>query len=216
MSVSRRGNELHKYDPRESDAHMVNPYPKGFTKVDLPEARSGAWRIEKFTPGADLGLYNLRLIRDGLSDRIVPPGTYTRLVHDSMGTMMSDTPAEAKEHLPFYKHAHGRILVNGLGLAFAIKAVLAKPEPDWIGTITVVEKDRHVIKLLKPFTDLHPQITVVHADALGYKPKGNFDCVWHDIWLDINADNKKEMAALMRKYRDRTSWQGCWSAEYLT
>lgn len=207
-----RRNELHRINLDNGD-HYKNDYPKGFVKVDIPEGKSGDWQVQRFTlTKDDVGLQNLRLIRDGMWRRIVPPGTYTRLVC-GRDTVMSDTPAEAIEHQHLYARATGSVLLNGLGLGFALKALLTKPD---VLHVTVIENSPDVIKLVKPsITD--KRVTIIEADALEWRPARGvkFNVVWHDIWNDICEDNKAEMEKLKRSYARRTKWQACWSAEYL-
>jgi len=203
-------NALGQIDLKAGD-HLVNPYPKGFSKIDLKPGKSGEWSVEKFTVSRDaVGLYNLRLIRDGRRDRVVPPGDYTRLVHNRI-IVMSDTPAEAHEHTPLYKAATGNVLINGLGIGFGLQAVLSKPA---VKSVIVVEKSKDVIKLVgRQIKD--PRVTVINADAFEYQPDCKYDVVWHDIWNEIDEDNKPQMLTLRKKYARRAKWQGFWSANYL-
>ena len=198
----------------ESGDHLRNPYPLGFEPVTIPESTSNAWSVQRFTvTQKDVALHNLRLIRDGQMRCIVPPGTYTRLVHVGEGVVMSDTPAEAHEHRRLYNIAEGRVLLNGLGLGFALSALLRKPE---VEQITIIERSTDVIKLVAPsFTG--QRVTIIEADALEWRPKKGvgFNVVWHDIWTDISDDNKVEMTRLRRAYARRCGWQACWSSEYL-
>lgn len=214
-----------------NEDHLKNPYPKGFEKVDIPEGVSGPWAVQKFEATREgVGLFNLRLIRDGEGHRIVPPGRYTRLVyrHDPKNkhkddVVMSDTPAEAHEHLKAYLMAKGNMLVNGLGLGFFLKAILAKNDPikhTWaVKSVTVVEKSRDVIKLVGPSFKNDPRVKIVRADAFKYEPVppkgGKFDYVWHDIWTNASSEQADEHATLRRKYGRICKAQGCWGSEYL-
>jgi hypothetical protein len=197
----------------DEDEHMRNPYTPGFERVTIPEGKSGKWSVVRYTvTRADLGIYNLRLIRDRQAQRILPPGTYTRLQRGG-ACVMSDTPAESHEHARLLRAAKGRILLNGLGLGFCLAAILRKPGVD---AVTVIEKSADVLALVQPhITD--PRVTIVHADALEWRPaKGvRFDVVWHDIWTDVlNSDDKPEVTKLRRAYGPRCDWQSCWSEEY--
>lgn len=204
---------LDQISVKRSDEYMSNPYPKGFQQVDVPEGTSGEWKVVKYTvTDSDLGIYNLRLIRDGQYQRILPPGSYTRLTQ-GRETVMSDTPAEAHEHFRLYHAAKGRVLLNGLGLGFGLAAILRKPE---VTSVTVIEKSEDVIKLVAPSIK-DPRVDIIHADALEWTPpKGvRYDVVWHDIWTNImNSDDKPTATKLRRKYARKTDWQSCWSEEY--
>jgi hypothetical protein len=193
--------------------HMRNPYPRGFSKVRLPEGTSGDWSIVRYEATEDeLSLFNLRLIRDGMYQRIVPPGEYTKLCNGS-AVVMSDTPAEAHEHSRLWSHAQGSVLLNGLGLGFALSALLKHKE---VSEITVIEKSSDVIALVEPHIR-NSRVTVINADAMEWRPKRGswFDTVWHDIWTNICQDNKQQMTALRRAYARRCGWQSCWSEEYM-
>lgn len=197
----------------ERGDHLNNPYPTGFGPVNVLEGQSREWVVRRFTVDqTSAAMFNLRLIRDGQSHRIVPPGEYTRLCHRQT-VVMSDTPAEAHEHTRLYHKAKGRVLFNGLGLGFCLAAILRKPE---VEHVTVIEQSSDVIKLVAP-SIIDTRVEIIHADALEWRPaKGQrFDCVWHDIWPDICDDNKVQMTKLRRAYARRTDWQDCWSSEYL-
>lgn len=198
----------------KSNQHMVNPYPEGFAPLDTPEGVSGNWKVQRYTvTDKDLGIYNLRLIRDGQYRRILPPGTYTRLLCGS-ATVMSDTPAEAHEHLRLYRAAKGKILLNGLGLGFCLSAILRK---EGVESVTVIEKAPEVIALCAAPYLSDKRVNIIQADALEWRPSTGvkYNVVWHDIWTNVmNSDDKPTATKLRRAYARRTDWQSCWSEEY--
>lgn len=211
-------NELGMVDVKDSSTYMTNSYPAGFAKVNLPDGISSDWCVEKFNvTEEEVRIYNLRLIRDGRSDRVVPPGSYTRLVHkgqhDSV-VVMSDTPAEAHEHARAFAYAEGNVLINGLGLGFFLQALINKES---VAKITVIEKSLDVIKLVKPTFANVENVDIVNMDALVYEPPKYvcYDFVWHDIWTYISEDNAHEMGLLRKKYYRKSKRQACWSEEYL-
>lgn len=179
--------------------------------VSVPEGKSGKWSIEKFTIGQEerLSIFNLRLAMHG---RSIPPGTYTRLLCEGRGVIMSDTPAERRDHYSFVRAARGHVLINGLGIGMCLNAALAKPE---VTKATVVELDEDVIRLVAPHYLSDPRVEIVHADAYEYAPpKGiRYGAVWHDIWDSICADNLEDMKKLHRKYGRRADWQGSWARD---
>lgn len=197
------------------DRHLVAPW--------LPEGRSGAFAVERFTVtrkeaehanviGAISGLGGAR--------RQIRPGTYTRLVQGEL-VWMSDTPAEVLDHLSFIAEAHGAVLITGLGLGMVAHGVLAKLEEGLpvVRKVTVVEQNEHVVALVAPALRARfgARVEVVHADAYTWKPaKGTtYDCAWHDVWPEINADNLSAFARIRRNYRPfvPTKAQGCWAEE---
>ncbi len=179
--------------------------------VVLPEMTCGPWTIKRVTVTKDEA--KLNALRAGIkgSRRYVPPGTYTALIHDQRGTVMSDTPDEMRDHFEIVRWARGHVLINGLGLGMVLQAVLKKPE---VSAVTVVEIDPSIIAMVYPqYQD--PRLTVVQDDAFSYKPpKGvRYGAVWHDVWDSICRDNLPEMTKLRRRYGRRTDWQGCWAED---
>lgn len=169
--------------------------------VSLPEMQRGNWKIEHFV--VDRTDFH-SLIRG----RGVPVGgKYTRVMRG--GTLvMSDTPAEQRDHYAAVRAATGNCLLNGLGLGMVLKNILLKPD---VTKVTVVEISKTLIDMVSPHY-VDPRVSFICADALKYKPpKGErYNMVWHDIWDYICADNLPEMTRLHRKYGRRTDWQGSW------
>lgn len=169
--------------------------------VELPEIENGPWKISKFT-------VTTMDWHSALRERSVPMGkSFTRLTRS--GTLvMSDTPAEQRDHLEAVDNAIGSCLLNGLGLGMVLKAILLKPE---VTDVTVVEISQELIDLVSPFYR-DSRIEYVCSDALTYIPpkRKRYQMVWHDIWDTICADNLTEMKALHRRYGRRADWQGSW------
>jgi hypothetical protein len=46
--------------------------------------------------------------------------------------VMEDSPRELRRHLPIWMHAHGRVLVTGLGLGCVVRGLLASPHVEYI------------------------------------------------------------------------------------
>jgi spermidine synthase len=173
-------------------------------KVTVPEGQKGEWRIERFT-------VDRPDFHSMLHGRSVPMGeTFTRLKRGST-LVMSDTPAEMRDHTAPVRKATGSCLINGLGIGMVLQGVLAK---DTVTDVTVVEISQDLIDLVAPHYATS-RLTVICADALEYMPpKGKrYQMVWHDIWDDICSDNLEEMAKLHRKYGRRADWQGSWAKE---
>lgn len=170
-------------------------------KVTIPEGSKGPWKIETFTTTRE-DFHSLKHRRG------VPVGeTFTKLTRDGY-LVMSDTPAEMRDHFSPVYRAKGSCLINGLGLGMVLKNILLKEE---VTDVIVVEISQDLIDLVSPYYP-DPRIQYVCADALEYKaPKGKlFNMVWHDIWDDICADNLLSMEKLHRKYGRRTEWQKSW------
>ncbi len=175
-------------------------------KVNVPEGESGEWKVTKFTVDKN----DIGSIRCAMAGRPIDPGVYTRLMHNkAYDPMMSDTPAEIRDHLGFIRKATGSCLLNGLGLGVVLKAILDKPE---VTHVDIVELEQDVINLVWPTYKDGERITLYHADAYTIQwPKGTkWDCAWHDIWPDICTDNLPEIALLKHKYARRVKYQAAW------
>ena len=187
----------------------MNYYEK--YKVDVPEGVSGEWKVSKFIVQEN----DIRGISYALQGRPVPAGTYTRLMKEgAFDPMMSDTPAEIRDHLDFIYQATGKCLLNGLGLGVVLKAILAKPE---VTHIDIVEIEQDVINLVWPTYKDGDKVTLHHADActIEWPKRTTWDCAWHDIWTSICTDNLPEITKLKRKYARRVTYQAAWVEDLL-
>lgn len=147
--------------------------------------------------------------------RRVEPGTYTVMYDKRRGrslgnsVIMSDTPAEMRDHSYFIYQAKGKVLVNGLGLGVVLHNLLLKDE---VEHITVVEIEPDVIALVGPHykTMGNGRLNIIQADALTYDPRKGvkFDAIWHDIWPAICEDNIPTMSTLHRRYGRRLTPAG--------
>ena len=176
--------------------------------INIPDGESGDWKVENFeVKEKDAEHFNMSLMFQGHGARQIRAGNYVRLVRGGT-VVMSNTPAEISDHVHFIRKAKGNVLINGLGIGMCLKAVLEKEE---VTGVTVIEKSADVIGLVAPHYQ-DDRLEIINADAYEYKPpKGvRYDCVWHDIWDFICADNLEEMGKLHRKYGRRCDWQDSW------
>jgi len=194
---------------------MTRTYPHSIP-VAVPDGQSGLWAVETFTvTAADENSSRVRAALDRkLLRDIVKAGTYKRLVqytdasmHRGGETVMSNVDMEIKTNWEFLREARGRILINGLGLGMTLAYLL---DFDDVTSITVVEASADVIRLVAPTYVTDRRVAIVHADAFEYRPRGQYDYVWHDIWTFISADNLDGMKKLHRRYGRRTRWQASW------
>ena len=168
---------------------------------DGPCRTLGRWSIQKFTvPKYSLGA--IRHVRDG--GRGMAPGSYHRLVRtndDGTKTLvMSDTPAEMIDFLASdLRHAHGRILIAGLGMGLAVKALLMLRN---VSHIDVVEIDHELISLVGPQFAGDARVTIHEHDIFTYTiPRGTtYAWAWYDIWDTIDDDNLVEMKRLRKRF----------------
>ena len=183
-------------------------------RVTVPEGRSGPWKVERFEVDGN----SWKAMRYALGGRPIDSGVYTRLHHDkAWEPMMSDTPAEVRDHLwciHEIKQRGGKVLLNGLGLGMVLKAALGCEN---VTHVDVVEIDADIISLVWPHYASDSRAVLHHADALTMKwPVGSrWNVIWHDIWANICSDNLEDMKRLHRNYGRRCDWQGSWSRDWI-
>lgn len=188
-------------------------------KLKLLEARKGPWRIERFSISQqEAELHQLREAING-RDRGVEPGEYTALVHDRRGIVMSDTPAESRDHfqvVDWLDEGAKTFLVHGLGLGLIATWLCSDPRTE---RVDVVEFDQDVIDLVGSQLSRFDRLHIHHGDAFTFEFPDDFpddqrwDAAWHDIWDSICSDNLPEMDALEGRYASRVKVQGSWARE---
>lgn len=187
-------------------------------KSSVPEGKSGDWKVERFeVDEAGAKQHNSRCYMQGIADRVIVPGTYTKLQYKGR-VIMSDTPAEITDHRYIILRAEGNVLISGLGLGIVTEALLIRGN---VSRVTVIEKEQDVISLVS----LHltakygaDKLRIIRADIFDWMPeKGvKFNYIWHDIWPTICEDNWPEMKQLKRRFaRRKTQYQGCWMEDYI-
>ncbi len=161
-----------------------------------------------FTPGGYYEVWDLE------------PGTYVKLTdaEERYGReiIMSDTPMELRTNKPFVEHAHGNVLIAGLGIGFVLLTIQEKPE---VKSITVVELQPELIELVQPKLSLNEKVKIVRADIFQWLPEEpeRFNTIYFDIWNSICGDNypqTKTLHARFRKYLNRKgdsqAWMDSW------
>lgn len=188
--------------------------------VDMPEAKRGEWRVERFTISEEEARFaSLRAAIGGTGERI-RAGNYTRLKRNHT-LVMSDTPDEKSDHMSPLLEAERRpapvtVLVGGLGLGMVTTGLLSYPQ---VTHVTVIEQSPDVLWL----TGRHLQqrfgdrLHLIEADLLTWKPPKDvrWTLAWWDIWDAKCMDNLDQMATLHRRFARRVEWQGSWSKEGL-
>lgn len=87
--------------------------------VDLPEMSKGDWKIESF-------VVDQFDFCSAFMGRNVPMGRRFTKVTRGNTLVMSDTPAEQKDHNLAVHVAKGSCLLNGLGIGMVLKNILLK------------------------------------------------------------------------------------------
>lgn len=178
---------------------------------DLPEGESDGWSLKRFEIEDDvrMRLANMRMAMKGVGDRMVIPGTYTRLFRGDT-LVMSDTPAEKSDHVSFVIQSRGRVLIGGLGMGMVLNAVARR---EVVEHVTVIELEDGPINLVWDFYKERygDKIDLIQADVREWKSPGQrWDCVWMDIWDDICADDWDEHKLLKRRYAQKADYVDTW------
>jgi hypothetical protein len=184
-------------------------------QVPWPVAEVGDWAVRRYEiKPAWAALHNLNHPDVGLH---VTPGEYTKLMFKNRDVVMSDTQAEIQDHLEFIDRAHGRVLINGLGLGVSLRAILMKHQGGCVEHVDVVEIEQDVIDLIGPHFADDSRVTIHQADAytVTWPRNTRWHVAWHDIWPSIDPDELAQHTRLLRKYSQRVNWQGCWKHDWM-
>jgi len=182
-------------------------------KVTILPGEQGDWRVARFRISPEEAILDAIRAYYEEHDRYIVPGNYTGLWREGREPpVMSDTPHEILDHLPLFEHAHGHVLIHGLGLGMAACGVLASP---FVNHVTVVEIEQDVIdlvggQLLRRYPD---RLDIVHDDCRDRVLKNDdyWNLIWHDLWDDLDPENIEEMHALQERYAPHCGDQACWS-----
>ena len=150
----------------------------------IPEGQSGNVKIEHFEVTEEASSFSrMRSMFSSDRSEYVKEGKYVRLIIDD-SVVMSDTDMEKRSNTHVIQNAHGNVLIAGLGLGMIILPLLEKPE---VKSITVIEKNLDVIKLVHPYLKCD-KLTVINADIFEWKPDKStkFDCIYFDIWTFVS------------------------------
>lgn len=201
-AITRGGRQLYK---------ELAPF-----RVSTPPGKAGNWAIQHVD--VVLGHEYLRHCLNGREPGI---GKHTVLSYNSE-PIMSDTAPEITDLVPYLSFLTGHVLMTGLGLGMVVHNLTKNPQyQSAVRSITVIERDRDVIKLsAEHYTKADKRVTVIRANAYTWTPpKGQtFDCAWHDIWPTLSPENLPQMTAMRRHYKPfvRAGNQFCWGEEYIT
>jgi hypothetical protein len=145
----------------------------------------------------------------GLVVRLRHPLTYHELQDSSHGTWMTTHPMELSQMIPALKRARGDVLVGGLGLGVIAHLMAQKPK---IRSVTVVERDPNIIRLIKPY--IHPKVQLVEADLFEFAKnlKANtYQYAFLDIWQKCGEwEWIKTIVPLRRILHDKIIRTDCW------
>lgn len=174
--------------------------------LELKEGTCGDWKLSKFSVSPrEAQLHLVRCLIKGCLDRKIEVGTYWKLSHNGE-VIMTNTPAEVKDHIQFIRKARGKVLVAGLGLGMVLHELLRNPN---ITKVTVVEISKEVIELTGKFY-VDPRLEIINDDIFKFIPSCKYDYGWYDIWNYISSDNCSEMDVLKSRLSTYVKKQSCW------
>ena len=190
---------------------MIKEKDIPYFKCQIPADKKGNVAIEKFeiaalepgkVPETEIPQWALRR-----------PGLYTVLIIDGI-RMMTDLYEEwwsQREMIKQSINRGGNLLVSGLGLGLVIDSVL-RPENSPVSSVTVVEKNIHVISLVGKYLSSRygSRIRIIHEDIFNFEPEVHYSVVWHDIWPNPSTIAEEEKTILKDKFSSFSDWQGVW------
>jgi hypothetical protein len=195
-------------------------------------ATSGTWSLEDhYVTEEEVFLIQAKELHDNRDEPLVAskgmkPGTYWALRQKEFGsdapdgavTWMSTHVPERETNVDFLTHARGRVLIAGLGMGLILYPL---SRMKGIDSVYVVEKNREVVELVKPYADeLDLNLNIIPGDINEYTPPTAhfFNTIYFDIWPTINAKNVIEIHSLKKRFRPYLApkgWIGAWVEEVL-
>ncbi len=189
---------------------------------DIPASADGRWSIKKFETARPLSV-----LKHGIP-YVLPAGRYTQLycwtlveIQKALDgdpaafgeCVMEDSPSELNTHLEFMLKAHGDVLITGLGLGCVVRGTLANPA---VKQVTVIERDRSILRIVKPHMPKTDRLEIIKADAREWvrHTRRTFDCAWHDLWSDPDKQEihlQRTHLNLIVALRKRVRMQGAWA-----
>lgn len=193
---------------------MIDQIMKSAKADSIPEGLSSSWLIEKQY------LQERCLLKRRDDFVFYPPGSYTTLFcctnecNFDFDVVVEDSVFELKTHLNFMLRAHGRVLINGLGLGCVVRGCLVNPNVD---EVVCIEKSEDVLSLVEPHMPKE-SLTIINADALDWCKSNTdyFDCAWHDLWSDTENGEPSLNCLhmeLIKSCRRFTKFQGAWGLD---
>ena len=216
------GNLSDRLRPQNLDEMKLQP---GWysSPINLPEATSGKVSIKHVMVENETAIVGarqayLRGIRP-VKAVLKKPLRIHKLVEEGHGLWMTDLPEELNQiqEMLAAVNPKGHVLVGGLGLGLVASYL---PNVSRVASITVVEKNKDVIKLIKPY--LHPGIKVFQSDILTYIKKATmaeYDHYLLDTWCGTNEGTWwDDVLPLRRAIRSRWGSKPkihCWAEDIM-
>jgi len=179
----------------------------------VPEGQRGCARI------VHVKVDKLSAIMSTMRGSPLSPGRICQLLVRNQ-LAMSDGENEFRTNQLVGWKARGDVLIAGLGIGMIVLPIMAKPE---VRTITIVEKEPDVRALVegpirRALGDRAAALRVETADIFDWKPTGQFDTIYFDIWNEMSTDDLPTITKLKRQYRKALrpgGWMGAWNENEL-
>jgi SAM-dependent methyltransferase len=188
------------------------------SEVQLPAGKSGNCEI---THKHETGPFTVVSHRNSLFSKFaalkagIEGGLLiTELKEDGL-VWMRDHPQEIFLHHYAIDAAKGKVLIGGLGIGYSAQAIARKYN---VSDVVVVEKSRHVIKLVSRYLK-YENIQVLQADIFDYLKTSRlkFDFVFLDIWRSTGEWEFTKTVLPLRKLAKRVLNPNgkimCWGEE---
>jgi spermidine synthase len=108
-----------------------------------------------------------------------PMADFMQLIDlDQLFVVMSDSKPDKKSCEKYVRAARGDVLILGFGLGLIVIPIMKKPE---VKSVTIVEIQPEVVKLVASQIPLNKKVKIVMGDALLYKPDRKYDCIFYDV-----------------------------------
>ncbi len=154
------------------------------------EKREGNYRIRRthYTRGT----YDMNGIDDCYLFRVVKPIPITNL-QEFRGKIwrnwMVDDPPHWRAMEIYAEHSKGRVLTTGLGLGLYLQAMKNNHN---IESVTIVERSEEVIRLVKPYLPVLPNMNIIVGDFYEFIEKDNtlWDTIMVDLWVSRDREEK--------------------------
>lgn len=177
-------------------------------KISLPNMQMGNVCVRRFkiTPREELK-FRMRAAMQNLP-RFLRQGRHHQLWRDDT-LLASDGHDERAECAHFVLRANRDVLILGLNLGVVANAAAQR---NGVRSVTVVEPDRNIIGMIRPFMPY--KVDIVHDDPWTWRPPRGvrYTMAWHDLWHDIDIAQAAERRELQVRYRRWCEWQDGWGS----
>jgi hypothetical protein len=156
----------------------------------IPKAETKRFEIvhEKLVAGTDLDVVSIRTsIMSGeptLKVKLSSDWEIIKLIEKGKGVWMTTHPSEVYTQIYASFHAQGDVLIGGLGLGHVLH--LIRKYNTKVKKIVCVEKEKDVIKLVKPYIDKNIQIVNSSIEDYLKSTRRKFDFIYLDTWAGDN------------------------------